>query len=256
MKEAVRSFLRRCHMPALLVPDPAGAPDMTDVFCNPPENGPRATNLLESQHFRVLGSRLPLAEGHVLIVPKDHIRVYGDIPVTWHRELEALITIVRTFQQDAYGRQSFAREQGSPPGSPGNRQSVRHAHFHLIPYSGSTPPIPDIPDAKPIRSFWDLSKYRLRDGYYHYIEVGGDRRVMPDDGHGVASAEWMLRELIGNVWDPVKLQPTKFEGKRAAEMYSDLCSRWNSWIATATIDPAVMRRARVQTIHKDVALVS
>ncbi len=243
-------------MPALRIPDPVGAPDMTDVFCNPPENGPLATDLLESKHFRVLGSRLPLAEGHVLIVPKDHIRVYGDIPVTWHKELEALIAIVRSFQRDMYGKESFAREQGSPPGSPGNRQSVRHAHFHLIPFAGTAPAIPTIPDAKEIGSFWDLAKYRLKDGYYHYIEVGGDRRVMPDDGHGVASAEWMLRELIGNVWDPVKLQPTKFEGKRATEMYSDLCSRWNSWSMTAKIDPAVLRRARVETVHRDVKLIA
>ena len=220
-------FLRRLGVPAIIHPDPASPPDHTDVFCHPTA-GPQAATLLETGHFRVLASRFPLAPGHLLIVPKQHIPTFADVPVAWHRELEELIRAGRRFQRDMYGREAFGREQGSPAGSPGDRQAVHHAHYHLIPTPAPVR-VPDIPGGRRIRSFLDLARYRMQSGFYHYIEAGGVRMVMPDDGPAVAAAEKLLCDALGSVWNPVKLQATKLEDPEAKPVYDEAVRRWLDW---------------------------
>ncbi len=244
MTGGVRSFLRRLAIPALWVPDPASPPDATDIFCRPPSDSRQTTPLMVSKHFYVYASRFPLASGHLLIVPREHIPVYAEVPILWHRELERVIATVRSFQREMYGKESFAREQGSPPGSPGNRQSVRHAHFHLIPFDGDGSPLPAFAGETKLRSFADLARYRWTKGHYHYVEIGGDRRVVPDVGPGVEEAERALRDRIGNDWDPVKLQPIKFEDPVGREMFCDVIGRWNTWLdrhGVATVGKGLTR---------------
>lgn len=250
MTRRLRPFLRRCSVPALWSPDPVPPGEPGDAFCYPPEDGPRLVPFFETEHFRVSPSPLPLAKGHVLIVPIQHLKTFSDVPLSWFGELEGIIAVVKRFQAEAYGAVSFGREQGSPPGSPGNRQSIRHAHYHLVPVTG------DLPFAarrlmrlgRPLPRLSSLARYRLRHGYYHTVELLGVRRAMPDTGPELEEAERTLRDLLGTVWDPVKLQPTKFEGEAAEIMLGDAIARWNRWVATAGPTPRERKAAKIRTL--------
>lgn len=225
--------VRRLLVPAVCVFNPvdAGAPDATDVFCEPaidPETGEERGGVLAAgRRFEIRAAAFPLAPGHIIITPKRHILTMGDVPVTWHPSLERCAEVVRRFQRESgYAPESFGREQGSPE----LRQAVRHMHLHLIPVPGRVV-IKDIPEAQRIRSLLGVARFRARRGGYHYVQSGRDRAVMPDDGPGVARAEFLLCQALGSVWDPVKLQATKMTPEQSRRPVAELRHRWQSWAA-------------------------
>lgn len=222
-ERARSALLRHLGIPAIIRPREQGTPDATDVFCRS-QGAVNSVVFRETEHFEMVTSGFPLAAGHLLIVPKEHIATFADVPVSWHRELEQLVDVGIRFQQAMYGGSTFLREQGSPV----ERQAVHHAHLHLIPVPQEVT-LPEGPGITRVRGWFDVARWRLRHGDYHYVQCGRDRRVVPDVGSGVEAAERVLCDALDSVWDPVKLQPTKVMGPRAAAMVADAAERWNRW---------------------------
>lgn len=217
---------------AIFRPVDAGPPDETDVFCIPnidPATGDELGGILtRTRHFDIRASAFPLAPGHILITPRDHILTMGDVPVAWYPELEACANWVRQFHEDAYNQHTFTREQGSPL----VRQAARHAHLHLVPVSGVVV-LGRVPQAREVKSLLGVARYRAKHGGYHFVESNGKRLVMPDEGDGVARAEWLLCDALGSVWDPVKLQPTKMTPQQSVAPVAELKAKWSEWSSTA-----------------------
>lgn len=231
MTNRVRAFLRRHAIPSLVFPDPSPHPLDHDIFCFPPTDERKTTKLMETKHFRVFASRFPQAEGHLMIVPKQHLAVFGDVPQAWFPELEKLVRLLSDFHREKYGAETFLRENGSPPGIKDARQSVPHAHLQLIPVPPLTQELPEFRQAKEIAKLRQLARYRLKSGGYHFASVGGRRFVMSHVGQSHRTAEYLLKTLVDNPWDPDKVQPVKYIDPEARIMLAGLVDKWNSWIA-------------------------
>lgn len=86
--------------------------------------------LLETEYFRVVCDMHPLVEGHVLIIPKEHLVAVGEYPDSVFQEFVQLYERLSKFIRQTYGVISTFEH-----GKIG--QTVFHSHVHLLPFSGS-----------------------------------------------------------------------------------------------------------------------
>jgi len=92
--------------------------------------------LIEDEDFLVLRDICPLIPGHYLLISREHLCSFGDLPATKHKTFSQF----KLYAADMIGRR-FARpilfEHGSRIGSMAAGACVEHAHIHLIPVSGA-----------------------------------------------------------------------------------------------------------------------
>ncbi|HZT06807.1 MAG TPA: NUDIX domain-containing protein [Chloroflexota bacterium] len=93
-------------------------------FCDPDQIEPQTVT--QTQHLSLLADLHPIADGHLLIVTRDHLPCVAALPIPYDSELEGLIAATRSFLADRYGPTTIL-EHGSVA------QTVPHAHLHLIP---------------------------------------------------------------------------------------------------------------------------
>jgi diadenosine tetraphosphate (Ap4A) HIT family hydrolase len=109
----------------------------------------------------------PLIEGHVLIIPKDHISCSGAFSSELFTEFTALYKKFSDFLKSAYGSVSTF-EHGI------TGQTVFHAHIHLLPYSGLQESI--IPEGSRVihslSNIKELQQVFLKDGKYLFFSIG------------------------------------------------------------------------------------
>jgi diadenosine tetraphosphate (Ap4A) HIT family hydrolase len=98
-------------------------PDHRCVFC---AHDALDVVLEETDHFLVIADHAPLAEGHLLIVPRDHYACYGALPAEFDEEALELRQRVTDFLTATYRAPVFF-EHGV------FRQTVFHAHLHALP---------------------------------------------------------------------------------------------------------------------------
>ncbi len=138
-------------------------PDHRCVFC---AHAALDVVLEETTHFLVIADHAPLAEGHLLIVPRDHYACYGALPVEFDDEARELRARVTDFLTAAY-RAPIYFEHGV------FRQTVFHAHLHALPLGAASPgfvaeiggigsPAPS-PDA--------LRAWYSEQGHYFYLDT-------------------------------------------------------------------------------------
>jgi len=72
----------------------------------------------------------PAADGHVLILPKDHVRSLYELPVAIQAELWQLAAEMRNWLKQELNPDGFniGLNDGEAAG-----QTVDHAHIHIIP---------------------------------------------------------------------------------------------------------------------------
>ena len=80
----------------------------------------------ESDHFVVVADLQPLVEGHLLLIPKQHLSCYGELPEMRWAEMTQLKDRARDFLKRAYAAPTFFEH-----GVAG--QTVPHAHLHAVP---------------------------------------------------------------------------------------------------------------------------
>ncbi|MDY7009399.1 MAG: HIT family protein [Planctomycetota bacterium] len=106
--------------------------DSDCIFCKIAAGQIPCTKLLEDSHAIAFLDIGPLAEGHVLLIPKDHYvtvdKMPADVAAAVLKHLPALGRAVTS----AVGCEGFNILQNNGPVA---HQVVPHVHFHIIPRS-------------------------------------------------------------------------------------------------------------------------
>jgi diadenosine tetraphosphate (Ap4A) HIT family hydrolase len=87
-------------------------------------------NYLENEAARAFPDAYPVAEGHMLVVPKRHVTSLFDLPEEEQAALWRLVALVRARLMDELMPDGFnvGVNDGTAAG-----QTVPHAHVHVIP---------------------------------------------------------------------------------------------------------------------------
>lgn len=124
--------------------------------------------LAATDHFYVVVDNAPLTEGHLLIVPHEHLTCYGAVPSAYDDELLALKARVADFLEQTYRSVCFF-EHGV------FRQTVYHAHLHAIPLGATTftaaiPGVSGDTGGIIVRQQADVRTWYAATGPYFYVE--------------------------------------------------------------------------------------
>ena len=100
------------------------------IFCKIINNELPSRTLYEDERFRVILNRWPVAEGHALILPKEHFENIYDLPEDWCADLMKVakkmsIRMKRTLHCDGINLQNNNEVAAG--------QTIFHFHMHLIP---------------------------------------------------------------------------------------------------------------------------
>ena len=93
------------------------------TFCD--RDATREVLLYEGRDFYVIADHAPIAEGHLLLIPREHYPHLAALPFHLHDEFEALKALLGDFVLGNYGSLTYW-ENGV------FGQSVPHAHLHAI----------------------------------------------------------------------------------------------------------------------------
>jgi diadenosine tetraphosphate (Ap4A) HIT family hydrolase len=139
------------------------------AFCN--REATRHNFLHEGRDFYVIADHAPIAEAHLLLIPRDHYPHLAALPPHLHEEFESLKSLIGGFITQHYGALTFW-ENGV------FGQSVPHAHLHAI--SVSFDPYLYTDKGAP---FSDLAAMQAQHdgGHYFMIEQQGEGRLLPPD---------------------------------------------------------------------------
>lgn len=104
--------------------------DPSCVFCKIVSGGIPSLKVFENSDLLAFLDIGPLAEGHLLVIPKDHYERLDEMPpdlvASIGRELPRLApAVMRAAGVSAY---NILQNNGKPSG-----QVVMHVHFHIIP---------------------------------------------------------------------------------------------------------------------------
>lgn len=138
-------------------------------MCDP--TSPTFTCLLEeTELFRITGDANPLTEGHILIIPRQHVDCIANYDATQLQEYRGLHDRVAAFVKRNYG--SVATFEHGKFG-----QTVYHSHVHVLPFTGSLDEI--VPEglshAEPLENISELKQRFERDGGYLYVSVDDEQ---------------------------------------------------------------------------------
>jgi histidine triad (HIT) family protein len=106
----------------------AGATESKCAFCAIIRGETEATKVLETERLLAFLDHRPLFRGHVLLVPKEHMRLLSDLPSDWAAEFLTTAQRLERAVEDglsAAGSMILVNNVVS--------QSVPHLHLHVIP---------------------------------------------------------------------------------------------------------------------------
>lgn len=122
--------------------------------------------LAKTEHFLVVADHAPLAEGHLLIIPRDHYACYGAMPAELDDEARELRERATSFLTARY-RPPIFFEHGV------FHQTVFHAHLHALPLGAANSAFAD--EVKSIGSAAAspdaLRAWYADQGHYFYLDT-------------------------------------------------------------------------------------
>jgi len=123
--------------------------------------------LLITDNFYMVCDVHSITEGHILILPKDHISCVGAFSPELFAEFTDLYDRVSKFEKATYGKMS-SFEHGIIG------QTVYHAHVQIMPFDGKPEDI--VPEGlhylRPIRNIGEVKDAFQRDGKYLFFSIG------------------------------------------------------------------------------------
>ncbi|MDE3229336.1 MAG: HIT family protein [Chloroflexota bacterium] len=188
--------------------------------------------LAEGPSFYLLADHAPLVGGHLLIVPRAHYACYGATPARLDTELLELKDTARRFLTEVYRAPAFF-EHGV------FRQTVYHAHLHLLPYGPLTWNLVSTAEASggvACHGQDDLRAWFRQRGHYFYLESPGDpardiaaqAAIFPPEmgvyGRSLSAIRASATEIEG--WSPPQLRYAARGPKLRA-----LAEAWRAWRA-------------------------
>jgi histidine triad (HIT) family protein len=218
---------------AVLAEDAAGAdrvqpvPDLSPkgdagggcVFCHP-EFQPEA--LVAGGLVRLVPDLYPLAQGHLLVISREHLPCYGAADDETLAELDDLSGLARRFIQETYGIDPLLWENGV------SGQSVYHAHLHLIPLQleGFVDALAAADESVEIDG-WDAVRERYRqEGQYHYASLHDRRWLL--EGNSVTN--WEVRRLLA-IAAGLRLVDGQWTRATTSDDVAVVATRWREWSA-------------------------
>lgn len=122
--------------------------------------------LEQSDNFSIICDANPIAEGHILIIPKQHISCIGAYSDKLFREFMNLNSKVSQFILKEYGHIS-SFEHGI------FGQTVFHSHMHYMPFSGSSVDIvPENDKLAKLNSLKELKDLLNKYDGYLFFSIG------------------------------------------------------------------------------------
>lgn len=123
--------------------------------------------LSQTKNFHIVCDAHPLEEGHVLIIPKDHLECIANYSPELFEEFSNLYSDVEKFVKSNY--RSVATFEHGKFG-----QTVFHSHIHLMPFTKSPEMV--VPEGnqylRNLDSLKDLYDVYVREGGYLFFSVG------------------------------------------------------------------------------------
>lgn len=121
------------------------------------------------EDFYLLCDSNNIVEGHLLIIPKQHLSGIGEFSEALLEKFKPLHERTRQFVKDQYG--SVAVFEHGKFG-----QTVFHSHIHYLPFTGKpTDIIPEGADKlRPLAKLEDLKDVYNRDGGYLFFSIGDE----------------------------------------------------------------------------------
>lgn len=122
--------------------------------------------LAKTEHFLVVADHAPLAEGHLLIIPRDHYACYGAMPAELDDEARELRERATSFLTARY-RPPIFFEHGV------FHQTVFHAHLHALPLGAASAGFIDEVGrvGRPAPSPDALRMWYTERGHYFYLDA-------------------------------------------------------------------------------------
>ncbi|GHO77976.1 hypothetical protein KSD_57470 [Ktedonobacter sp. SOSP1-85] len=148
------------------------ADEKSCTFCHSAAIAPYI--LKESQNFRIVTDHAPLVEGHLLIIPKEHYRCYGDVPAALDEELFTLKDEVKRFFERFYAPIIYW-EHGI------FRQTVFHAHLHCFPFGEIVYDLSQDMHVQVVKQQDDIRQWFHHQGHYFYLEDTHHAMLFPPE---------------------------------------------------------------------------
>jgi diadenosine tetraphosphate (Ap4A) HIT family hydrolase len=123
--------------------------------------------LWRNEHFAILPSLGPLRQGHLLIIPIEHIFSYENLTTDKLHQADQLIKVIYRYLISRRHKSIVAFEHGAPI-THGDKREIRirkaisgactdHAHFHLVPDISTSQLRDKIEESKTIRDKFIVS---------------------------------------------------------------------------------------------------
>lgn len=165
-------------------------PDAACPFCN--RDLIQNTFLYDGRDFFVIADHAPLAEAHLLLIPRLHYSHLAALPPALDQEFEALKARLGDFVLAHYGALTFW-ENGV------FGQSVPHAHLHVLSLSLDLPLLAG--EGPEFNGIADLRERQAGSaGPYFTIEHGGEARFLPPDRDLYRRIIQYARQTHGGQW--------------------------------------------------------
>jgi histidine triad (HIT) family protein len=190
-------------------------------FCNRDQTSDYL--LHEGRDFYVVADYAPVADAHLLLIPRDHYPHLAALPPALEDEFHALKAHIGDFIREHYGRLTYW-ENGI------FGQSVPHAHLHSLSVEMDTDLISQ--HGAPVESLSDLrAHYTENDGHYFLVEHAGVGRVMPPDAQLYWSIISDAKVRNGGTWQYTAAE-RRIHGRAQVEA---LMQRWRDEHAEAPL---------------------
>ncbi len=182
--------------------------------------------LHEGRDFYVIADFAPVADAHILLIPRQHFPHLAAIPVELESEFNELKAHIGDFVREQYGR--LTNWENGVFG-----QSVPHAHLHFLSVEMDTSLISRY--GAPVESLSDLRDHHAEHASdYFLVEHAGVGRVMPPDAQLYWSIISDAKVRNGGTW-----QYTAAERRiRGHDQVEALIQRWREHHSDSTLEAA------------------
>lgn len=152
--------------------------------------------MAESDAFAVIPSLGPLAPGHSLLCPREHVRSFSELPAAVDAECADLTTSLRLRLAELYEAKVHVFEHGMAAQGARTLCTVDHAHLHFVPLLGACAArVPGDPRWSPYDGSLDeLRRAVAGREYVAYQTPDGSSRVLATE-EGALESQFMRKVL-------------------------------------------------------------
>jgi len=178
--------------------------------------------LEEVDNFYIVCDANPLIEGHILIIPKEHISCVGSFSSQLFNEYSEIHVKVSKFMEFNYV--TYAVFEHGIIG-----QTVFHAHVHLLPFTGTIHDIiPNTDQTHEIATLGDIRYYYVIYKKYLFIQVNNNYFIVNNELGRPRFFRDRFAELL-NVSERGNWKKVREQKEIVTSMEKDISSLQKKW---------------------------